>query len=164
MDRPYADLEIHILGLQQQGYAVDLTLDGQRELASGFLDPAFLPWVPSASPEADGERLFAWLFADEPLKLAWAKASGMDLECRIRLRIDDSVPELHALPWELLRQPATTRTAALQLAADSKTPFSRYLALTTAPGRLAVVDRLKVLMAVADAEDLPKYDLAAIDR
>ena len=164
-DAGYSDLEIRILDRQDRGYPVELTLNKERQFARGFLDPTFLPWVDSADPEADGERLFAWLFADEPLKLAWAKASGVDTECRVRLRIDASAPELHTLPWELLRQPASPGAPALQLAADSKTPFSRYLALPAAPGRAVVAERLKVLVAVADPENLlSDFGLVDIDR
>ncbi|HSN74095.1 MAG TPA: CHAT domain-containing protein, partial [Anaerolineae bacterium] len=163
-DATYADLEIRILDRQPQGYPVELTLDGERQFARGFLDPSLLPWAPGVDPEADGERLFAWLFGDETLKLAWAKASGLDMECRLRLRIDGNAPELHVVPWELLCQPASAGVPALQLAANSKTPFSRYLAVPAAPGRPLTAARLKVLVAVADATDLLRYRLASIDR
>jgi hypothetical protein len=163
-DASCAELEIRILGRQQQGYPVEPTLDGQRSFARGFLDPTVLPWVPSDDPAADGERLFTWLFGVETLKDAWAKASGVDRRCRLRLRIDESAAELQAVPWELLRQPASAGTPALDLAADSKTPFSRYLALGAAPGRPIVAQRLKVLVAVADPANLPDYRSVAINR
>jgi len=42
---------------------------------------------------------------------------------RIRLRLDADAPELHALPWETLRDPASD----LDLAAADATPFPRFL-------------------------------------
>ena len=72
----YADLEIRIFERQRNGYPVEITLNLWQNFPRGFLDPAFLPWVPSASPSDDGERLFHWLFSDDKLKTAWARAHG----------------------------------------------------------------------------------------
>lgn len=160
----YTDVEIRILELQQRGYPVELTLDGERQLARGFLDPSRLPWIAQDVPADDGEALFRWLFADEPLKLAWAQIASLDHPRRIRLRIDAEAPELHTMPWELLRQPAAAAAPPLDLAADAATPFSRYLALPGAPGRAIKGGPLKILVAIADPVDLPDYGLTPIDR
>jgi hypothetical protein len=103
----YADLEIRILDHQAAGYPVELAV-ADRQLPRGFLDPAALPlpWVHSADPAADGERLLRWLLADPAVKEAWDRANGLDGYCRVRLRIDAAAPELHTMPWELLRRPA----------------------------------------------------------
>src|SRR5262245_54612975 len=100
----YADLEIRILERQPAGYPVEITFSGEQEFPPGYLSPDVLPWVPSASPAEDGERLFGLLFADDQLKTTWAQVRGQNLYRRIRLRIDVSAPELHAVPWELLRE------------------------------------------------------------
>jgi hypothetical protein len=55
-----ADLEIRILDKQTEGYPVEMTLNSEQEFPRGYLNPAFLPWVPSASPAAASERLLAW--------------------------------------------------------------------------------------------------------
>ena len=161
----YADLEIRILDRQAAGYPVELTVAG-RQLPRGFLDPAALPlpWVSSVDPAADGERLMRWFAADPAVKEAWDRANGLDGYCRIRLRIDATAPELHTVPWELLRRPAGPGIAAHDLAASDKTPFSRYLALPNPPGRQIVDERLRVLVAIASPDNLAKYQLTPIDR
>ena len=53
----YADLEIRILGQQEEGYPVELILNSEQEFPRGYLGPALLPWVSSASPAEDGARL-----------------------------------------------------------------------------------------------------------
>ena len=69
----YADLEIRILELQDEGYPVEITFSGEQEFPRGYLKPDILPWISSGSSTKDGERLFVSLFADDELKKAWAK-------------------------------------------------------------------------------------------
>ncbi len=160
----YADLEIRILEKQDKGYPVELTLNSERELGRGYLDPGFLPWVPSASPTEDGERLFEWLLADEALKMAWAGVRGERPLCCLRLRLDSSAPELHPIPWELLRDAGRgAGDLAHDLAANIATPFSRYLAGKWRPGSPIVKRPIKILVAIANPQDLDKYDLIAVN-
>ncbi len=161
----YADLEIRILDRPAGRYPVELTLDG-RQLPAGALDPAQRPALTIADPVEDGQRLFGWLTADPAVKEAWNKANGVDGRCRIRLRIDAAAPELHTLPWEALRLPAGPGQQATMLAADDRTPFSRYLALASPPGSQIVDEKLRVLVAIADPVNLtdPEWDLGPIDR
>jgi hypothetical protein len=133
MQETYADLEIRIRERQNDGYPVDITLNHEQEFGPGTLDPGFLPWVPSASAEEDGRRLFDWLFADDRLKTAWAEVRGGNPQRRVRLRIDAAAPELHAVPWELLREEGEGDVPQ-DLAAATATPFSRYLAGRWQPG------------------------------
>ena len=63
------------------------------------------------------------------------------------------------MPWELLRLPAGPGAAAHHLAASDKTPFSRYLALPSPSSSQIVDERLRVLVAIADPDNLAKYDL-----
>jgi hypothetical protein len=58
----FADLELRILEQQSQGDPVELRLDGEQELARGFLAPAVPPLDP-LDGQASGENLFRWLFA-----------------------------------------------------------------------------------------------------
>ncbi|MCP4663754.1 MAG: hypothetical protein GY856_50870, partial [bacterium] len=88
------------------GYPVELTVNSEQEFPGGHLSPDILPWVPGASPAADGERLFTTLFAADAFKTAWAQIRGQHPQRRLRLRLDDAAPELHAIPWELLRDPS----------------------------------------------------------
>ncbi|HEY5573196.1 MAG TPA: CHAT domain-containing protein, partial [Anaerolineales bacterium] len=158
----YADLEIRILGLQSEGYPVELTLNYEQEFPGGYLDPDWLPWVASGTPAEDGERLFAWLFADERIKNAWAETRGQQPQRRIRLRIDAAAPELHTIPWELLRDPGEG-SAPQDLAAGTATPFSRYLAGRWQPGAPILQRPIKILVAIANPDDLGKFGLSPVD-
>ena len=121
----YADLEIRILEQQAEGYPVEMTLNSEQQFPRGFLDPGFLPWVSAGTAAEDGENLFNWLLSDEALKMAWAEVRGQRPHRRIRLRIDATAPELHAIPWELLRD-AGEGMVAQDLAATSATPATRF--------------------------------------
>jgi hypothetical protein len=157
----YSDLEIRILEKQPDGYPVEITLNGVQEFPRGFLDPGFLPFVATISPFDDGERIFRWLFAGEQLRTTWAEVRGSQPLRRIRLRIDAGAPELHALPWELLRDPGDGGTPQ-DVASSRATPFSRYLAGTWQPGRAILKRPVKVLVAIASPENLSDFDLADI--
>ncbi|HEY4721728.1 MAG TPA: hypothetical protein VII92_07775, partial [Anaerolineae bacterium] len=98
------DLEIRILQRQDEGYPVEITLAGQQEFPRGFLALNILPWSPTSDLVADGQRLFEALFQDAQLRSAWAAARGQSPQRRVRLRIDLTAAELHALPWELLQE------------------------------------------------------------
>ena len=158
----YADLEIRIQNRDANGYPVELTLDDEQTLGRGLLSSSIVPWVPSADSAADGERLFLLLFADDRLKKGWALARGRKPQRRIRLRIDLDAPELHAIPWELLRDPGDSRQPQ-DLAATSATPFSRYLESDLPHGQPISQRPLKVLVAVANPIDLHNYGLDSID-
>jgi hypothetical protein len=158
----HADLEIRILARREDGYPVEITFSGEQEFPLGRLDPSVLPWVASAAPEEDGDRLFGALFADPRLREAWSLARGQSRSRRIRLRIDPDVPELHALPWELLRETPAGEPSRF-LAADPDTPLSRYLAGSWRPGA-PVLDRpVRLLAAVANPEGLEEYGLQPLD-
>jgi hypothetical protein len=158
----YADLQIRILELQDEGYPVEITLNSEQEFPRGYLKPDFLPWVPGDSPTKDGERLFEWLFDDDSLKIAWAEVRGQQPRRRIRLRIDVSAPELHVIPWELLRD-VGDGSAPQDLAAAVSTPFSRYLAGKWQPGGPILKRPIRILVVIANPQDLTGHNLTAID-
>ncbi|MBI1880288.1 MAG: CHAT domain-containing protein [Chloroflexi bacterium] len=158
----YADLEIRILELTSEGYPVEITFNGKQEFPRGYLKPDVLPWIPSASATADGERLFNWLLADERLKTAWAEVRGQSPQRRIRLRLDTAAPELHAIPWELLRDIGPGLTPQT-LAADTDTPFSRYLAGQWRSSPPIFNRPIKLLIAIANPSNLAEYGLAPLD-
>ena len=158
----YADLEIRIRNQDANGYPVELTLDGEQTLGRGLLSASIVPWVPSADSAADGERLFLLLFADDRLKKGWALARGRKPQRRVRLRIDPDAPDLHAIPWELLRDPGDSKQPQ-DLAATDATPFSRYLESDLPHGQPISQRPLKVLVAIANPIDLDNYGLASID-
>jgi len=161
----YVDIEIRILGREAQGYPVEMTLNYEQVFLGGHLDPKSLPlpWVATASAEADGERLFRWLLADDPLKAAWAQARGQFPQRRIRFRVDPTAPELHAIPWELLRD-SGKGSVPQDLAAAVATPFSRYLAGITLPAGPVIQRPIRALAAILNPANMQsKFNLSQID-
>lgn len=158
----YSDIEIRILKCEAKGYPIELAIDNSRQHQGSYLPAEVVPWINGASPEQDGERLFNLLFSDPALQRAWARSRGQNAQRRIRLRIDAAAPELHTIPWELLRDadPAFTPQT---LAADANTPFSRYLAGEWDPGQPVTERPIKMLVAIANPEGLDDYDLGQID-
>ena len=159
-DKGIADLEIRIFpsDVSVAGYPVEITLGGQQEFPRGVLAADVVPWVSSGVPATDGKKLFETLLADGALRGAWAEARGQSPQRRVRLRIDPTAAELHALPWESLQDgPAA-------LAAHADTPFSRYLPIAL-PWSGPVEERpIRVLVVISDPDDLEsKYDLAPVD-
>jgi tetratricopeptide (TPR) repeat protein len=158
----YTDLEIRILERRPEGYPVELTFGREQEFEQGYLSPVVLPWVPSASATNDGERLFQLLFADPQLSKAWAEIRGQNPLRRIRLRIDQRAPELHAIPWELLRE-LTPGFPTQTLAANASTPFSRDMAGPWRPVAPIAERPIKVLAAIANPANLADRGLPPID-
>lgn len=150
----HADLEIRIQERTAGGYPVEITLvdenNNKRHFDSGYLEP--LSWVSTASPTEDGRRLFEWLFADDKPRTAWDKASEHRPH-RIRLRIDATAPELHAVPWELMQE-AVDEKVSRDLAADADTPFSRYPAGDWLAVNPIAHRPVKILVAIANADNL----------
>ncbi len=114
-------------------------------------------------PDEYGQTLTETLFACPDLKTAFiqavtgAQAQGAAL--RLRLLIGPSAPELHALRWELLRNPQDNSP----LATNQNIVFSRYLAsLDWRPVRLKSRGSLTALAAVANPSDLANSKLAPI--
>ncbi|HSR31383.1 MAG TPA: CHAT domain-containing protein [Anaerolineae bacterium] len=158
----YADVEIRILGKQKDGYPLEMTVNSEQEFPRGYLSADFLPWISSSSPLDDGQRLFEWLVADNEIKTAWAQVRGQHSQRRIRLRIDAAAPELHAIPWELMRD-TDDGSPAQDLAAADSTPMSRYMAGQWQPGSPILKRPVRMLVAVASPENLEEYGLSAID-
>jgi hypothetical protein len=158
----YADLEIRILKKDTSGYPVEITFNGELEFPRGVLSPDLPVLTAGAASGQDGVILFQWLFSDDALKTAWANARGQRPQRRIRLRIDEGAPELHQIPWELLRD-IGEGGVALDLAAGDGTPFSRYIAGSWVPGSPILKRPIRVLVTVANPGNLGDFGLAAID-
>jgi hypothetical protein len=158
-DENFVDLEIRIFPSDERvtGYPVEITLGGQQEF-QGHLSADILPWTPSGDLAADGQRLFDTLLADSELRSAWAEARGQAVQRRIRLRVDPNVPELHTLPWELLKEDGT------MLSANGNTPFSRYLTVSELWGGTVEGRPIRVLAVISNPNDLESfYDLTPLD-
>jgi hypothetical protein len=158
----YADLEVRILKKDTNGYPVEITFNGELEFPRGVLSPVLPVLTAGVASGQDGVMLFQWLFSDDALKTAWANARGQRPQRRIRLRIDEGAPELHQIPWEILRD-IGEGGVPLDLAALEATPFSRYIAGSWVPGSPILKRPIRVLVAVASPSNLADYGLSAID-
>lgn len=156
----FADVEIRILPKDDSGYPVELTMRGEQEF-KGRLDADFLPWISTQDDVADGRRLFDWLFADLTLRAAWIELRGRAPLRHLHLRIDEDAPELHTVPWELLRDTSPGGDDQ-PLAASASTPFARYLAGATLPGQPITRRPVKMLVVIANPANLEAYDLTPI--
>lgn len=160
VDDALETLEVRISRAHAGGYAVELRL-GEREFPGGVLGPEILN-VGELGPADEGTRLFTTLTAASALRSAWDQAGVLQPRRRIRLRIDDSAPDLHPLAWEAMQDP-TPAAAVRFIAADGDTPFSRHAPSAFAPlGPLA--GPLRILTAVAAPSDHADYGLAPVDR
>ena len=160
-NRSYTDLELHIRPRDAHGYPIVLTVNGSQESEVAYLSTDILLSVSSTSSRADGETLYSLLFRDPKLLEAWSGIRSAHPTCRVRLRISRDAPELHAVPWELLREPASDHPA-VNLATDPQTPFSRYLAGDWEPGASVETKPIRVLVAVAAPTNLDEYGLAPL--
>ena len=112
----------------------------------------------SQDPTAYGQRLTESLFSDAQIKekflAAKAVAASEDEPLRIRLFIGPSLPDLHDIRWETLRDPETD--AALLM--SERTLFSRYLgSFDWRPIRVRPRAQLSALAAIANPTGLHEY-------
>lgn len=118
--------------------------DWLKQLAEQTLSPQDL--------QALGTALYECLFVGE-INLVFQRALGEtlgrdDLGLRLRLRLNP--PELAALPWEYLYSPERR----LFLAASVETPLSRYLNLPEPVRRLAVPEKINLLVVMTQNSGL----------
>jgi len=151
------DLQLRIFPRQDASYPVEITLGRHQVFPRGTLAVDVAGWTSSGDPAADGLSLRELLLADLALREAWIEARGQAPQRRIRLWIDAGAAELHTLPWELLQDEGKV------LSASSDTPFSRFLPVKL-PWRGALEGRtIRVLVAIANPDDLNAQGLAALD-
>jgi hypothetical protein len=164
----YSDVEIRILEQMDEGYPVEITLNGEKEFSRSHIDPDQLALVADIAGADDtsasevGDLVFDCLAADPTFLRNWSEIRGATEMRRLRLRLDSSAPELHLIPWELIRDTSSEQIAH-HIAASTATPFSRYLAGTWQPGNPVLKRPIRMLLAIAAPEDLSDYGMAAID-
>ncbi|MCP4536456.1 MAG: CHAT domain-containing protein [Chloroflexi bacterium] len=152
----FLDLEIRILQRRDEEYPVEMTI-GDEQHFHGLLSCDILPWTSTGDQDEDGYKLSQALFASNALRTAWNQARGQSNQRRIRLRIDEDAPELHTLPWELLREGDVT------ISANADTPFSRYLAVSGRWGGAVKERPIRVLAVISNPDDLEDYNMAPLD-
>ncbi len=170
MADPVADLEIALHRRESEGYTAELRYtapDSDAEVRPGAPGVVRFDWAALRAAEPDpaayGAQLSESLYAAPAFRQAvaetMASAAGQDAILRVRLAIGPSAPELHALRWELLRDPA-----GQPLLLGQQVRFSRYLASRDwRPVRLRARADLRALVAVAAPPNLAAFNLAPID-
>lgn len=164
LERTEAGYRAHLLDSPAGQAAYPFALD----LASAPLGPLLKefggtsPNAPAgAATGADelqtlGKRLFDSIFGGD-LRVAYISslqlASNQGKGLRIRLRLND-VPELAALPWELLHDRQDFLTLSTQCV------LVRFLELPQPISALAVTPPLRVLALISNPSDYPPLDLA----
>jgi hypothetical protein len=156
-------LEIHL-------YEVELRIDdsssqGQHEPVRGPAAVSLeLLRAVQSQPGKYGEMLTAAVFHSEAVRSAFGKAraaiEARGGHLRISLVIDPSAPQLHALAWELLRDPLTGGL----IATNEATPFSRFLFgrdWTSLP--VLHKSELKALVVVPNHSNPEEWGLTAVD-
>jgi CHAT domain-containing protein len=150
-------LEIRLFAQQGKAYPVEMTLAATQQVFRGQVSADVAAWTPSGDSRTDGQALFETLFTSAALLRGWGVAhGGQSKQVRVQLRID--APELHTLPWELLRDDRDLLAAA----ADS--PFSRYLAVSRTWGQAIAERPIRVLAVISNPQNIEeKYGLPSAD-
>ncbi len=170
----YGELELCFVERRPEAIEVELRVndpDSQAELASahGQIN------VPTGElftelfglqndPDAYGQKLAEYVFASADIRERFSESKAAfesrGLEIRLRIQIGPSLPELHGVCWELLRDPKTGGT----LATSERIVFSRFI---RSHDWRRIKPRpksdLKALIAVASPTDLAKHKLAAVN-
>ncbi|MFN2224567.1 MAG: CHAT domain-containing protein, partial [Candidatus Promineifilaceae bacterium] len=162
MNEKYTEIEIHIhpAAPGTNEYPIDARLDDDTPFQEKMrLDrTALLELDHLGDGVAYGLALAKALFSDQIGKAfeqvvgrANATAGG---RVRVRLWIDRGAAELQAIRWERLYHQPTGQEVVL--AADAKTPFSRFLGVSL-PAAPAVSQRpIRLLLAIANPAGLPE--------
>jgi hypothetical protein len=167
---PYPELEIGLHRVQAQSYQVELRFhdpgsDAETPPRRGpcplDLD-ALIPLL--LDPAAYGTALSTQVFEDPAIRsyLSQVKAAveATDRVLRLRLLVDPTAAELHAVRWELLCDPES----GSPFATSERVIFSRFLpSMDWRPVRLRPKAALRALVAVAAPSNLADYGLSPID-
>jgi hypothetical protein len=103
-----------------------------------------------------GRGLLGHAEVDEAFRQAKAAAASRGRALRVRLFVGPSAPELHALRWETLRDPADDST----ILTNENVLFSRYLSsLDWRPVGVRPRRDLSALVVVASPDDLATFDV-----
>ncbi len=165
---PAVELEIELRRVDASRYSVELqarSADSEVNVApirrTTTFDLQGLQVAEWGGAEAVGRALTDGVFGD-PAVLAYYQnarvaAESSEATLRVRLFIDSTAPELHALKWELLRRPPdpTDRLAGQMLATSERVLFSRHLSsYDWRPVKLRPREKLRALVAIANPSGL----------
>ena len=169
----YSELELRIQWLDPGQYFVaGRYIDPEQDRDTDLIEPTRiaidLPRLQGLAldPDAYGSALTDMVFGTQgnPIFDAFVLARAVAAArsgLRIRLHVQTNAPELHAVRWELLREPGKTTS----LLSDQSVWFSRFL--STDDFRLRPLqdpNTVKVLVVVANPSDLiTRWQQPALD-
>lgn len=173
---PAADLEIWLQRREDGSYGAVITFRPPGRHVDEVLFPGEPPEIVldaaqlfqhSLDQQAYGLALSAMFFASQHMREALIRARnralGANVPLRLRLRLDVHDPFLHAIHWELLRDPTVPNDPFF--CTDASVLFSRYLVSPDAtPIHLGEQSAITALLAVAAPNNVQQYGLATIDR
>lgn len=168
-----AELELNLRRFDALSYVVDLRFslpasdsdvrpERGSQLTAQFDFAALLGLA--ADPEAYGQLLTQSLFAARDVLALYEASRGVaasrGLPLCLRLGIDVGSPELHALRWELLRDPQS----GVPLSMSETIRFTRYLSSSDwRQARVRSKEALRALVLIAHPTDLEQYGLQSFD-
>ncbi len=170
----YGEIEIGLHRTQAEAIQVELRVNDpgtQGEIAPARGQAGITPeklleelFASQNDPDEYGEKLAKYVFESDEIRQRFGetKASfeSRGMPIRLRIQISPSLPELHGICWELLRDPKTNST----LATSERIVFSRFiLSQDWRVIKLRPKAELKTLIAVASPTDLAEHNLAAVD-
>ncbi len=164
----YTDLliRIHAWDEARQCYPVEAWMNDAVHFADGemHIDHDTLKAAEQGAVTY-GQTLFYALFSG-PIRRAYDRAIGYaeartNGQLRLRLWIDPHAPELHALAWERLHYLKQNTPSPMTTAAQ--TPFSRYAGLEAAESTPITARPIRMLVAIANPDDLPRLGMTSID-
>ena len=166
----YADLEIAIRKRSERSYALSFRFNGPDDEAeqrsANDLTVAFDPAsIRDLDPDMYGYQLGRAFFTSDvhgAFGLFRVAAQQQCATLRVRLSIEPSAPELHAIHWETLRDPSDTNTPLFM---GEQMIVSRFLASGQdwRPIRLRPKADLTALVVIANPQNLTSYKLAPVD-
>ena len=166
IDRSPAGYRARVIHAPAGEAVVEFALPFSEDELTDFLWRSFgrsrqlgaLPEESGGAPALDardfGQRLYAATFAAAVgtcLRRSLDKTQAQGQGLRIRLRLDQGVPELADLPWEYLFPADLNRFLAL----SDETPLVRYLEVAEGVQPLRVTPPLTLLALIANPSDVP---------
>lgn len=170
----YGEIEIGLHRTQPEAIEVELRINDpgtQGEIAPARGQARITPeklleelFASQNDPDEYGETLTKYVFESDEIRQRFGetKASfeSREMPIRLRIQIAPSLPELHGICWELMRDPK----AGSILATSQRIVFSRFiLSQDWRVIKLRPKSELKALIAVASPADLEEHNLAAVD-
>ncbi|MBP7962796.1 MAG: CHAT domain-containing protein [Caldilineaceae bacterium] len=155
---PPLNLDLHF---HRSPYGYRVRLDSPMGQTSADFDPPVSAQEKAqgqgSGPQEIGGRIFRALFkggAETLLQRNLDHARSQETTLRIRLRLNDT-PELVALPWETLHDPARQRFLAL----STESTVLRYLELPDPPPPLQAPRPLRILGVLASPHGMDALNL-----